>query len=277
MSGSAFILQTQQNAKNSKDGSEFMSEEILKDGETLNRVNENISLIQKKDGLMFGTDALLLAAFVRAQKNAVAADFGCGTGIISFLLLAREKCKKVYAIDAQKDFTELAERNAKLNKFDDRMTFLFANVKDLKKNDFPEETDYIVCNPPYMKANDGKQNISDAKNIARHEILGDINDFCAAAKRILKFGGLFYCVYRPDRIVDLICALRENSLEPKRIITVYPDGKTAANMMLVEAKLGGAPGSVDVRPLIVYKDTADVSPRVFTDEMQAVYDNGILY
>ena len=36
--------------------------------ERLDRVNENITLIQKKDGLTFGTDAFLLAAFIKEQR-----------------------------------------------------------------------------------------------------------------------------------------------------------------------------------------------------------------
>ena len=53
--------------------------------ETLTEVNDNLSLIQKKDGFTFGTDALLLAAFIRKHKCAIAADLGSGTGIISML------------------------------------------------------------------------------------------------------------------------------------------------------------------------------------------------
>ena len=47
--------------------------------ERLDVVNENITLIQKKSGLTFGTDALLLAAFVRGSGSGIAADFGAGT------------------------------------------------------------------------------------------------------------------------------------------------------------------------------------------------------
>lgn len=59
--------------------------------ERLDVVNENITLIQKKSGLTFGTDALLLAAFVRGSGSGIAADFGAGTGIVSFLTAARGK------------------------------------------------------------------------------------------------------------------------------------------------------------------------------------------
>jgi len=59
---------------------------IYKD-ERIDEVNDKISLIQKPDGLTFGTDALLLAGYV-AGKYRVGAELGGGSGIISMLLLA---------------------------------------------------------------------------------------------------------------------------------------------------------------------------------------------
>ena len=254
-----------------------MKEIFLYEDECLDHVNENIDLIQKRNGLRFGTDALLLASFVREKKHAIAADLGCGTGIISLLLLARGKCKTVHAVDVQRDFCTLARRNAEHNSLSDRMICHEADVRDLTSADLGGELDLIVCNPPYMRDGAGKANLSDAKNIARHEVFGDIGDFAACAAKLLKFGGLFYLVYRPDRMCDLICALRENSLEPKRITMVYPDTESIPSMMLDEAKLGGAPGCVVTRPLIVYRDTKEISPRIFTSEMQSVYDTGNLF
>lgn len=250
---------------------------LLCDDERLDNVNENIDLIQKKDGLKFGTDALLLSAFVRGRRGARAADLGCGTGIISLLLLARNKCETVHAVDVQRDFFVLAQKNAELNGMNDRMRVHESDVRLLTAKSLGGEVDYVVCNPPYMRNNAGRSNASAAKNIARHELYGDIGDFAAASARILKFGGLLYLVYRPDRMCDLVCALRENSLEPKRITMVYPDAAGIPSMMLVEAKLGGAGGCVVTRPLIVYRDTKEVSPRMFTSDMQSVYDTGNLF
>ena len=58
--------------------------DVLSD-ERLDYVNEKITLIQKKNGLTFGTDAFLLAAYIKENKRARAAELGTGTGIISLL------------------------------------------------------------------------------------------------------------------------------------------------------------------------------------------------
>ena len=45
-----------------------MNDFLLSD-ETLTVVNDDIKLIQKKQGLTFGTDAFLLAAYIKEQKQ----------------------------------------------------------------------------------------------------------------------------------------------------------------------------------------------------------------
>lgn len=149
--------------------------------ERLDVVNENITLIQKKSGLTFGTDALLLAAFARGSGGGIAADFGAGTGIVSFLTAARGKFAKLYAVEAQPDFCDLIRRNAAVNRMEDRVFCMERDLRALTPADLGGECDAILTNPPYMRAGSGKTNNHGAKAIARHEVLGGIDDFCAAA------------------------------------------------------------------------------------------------
>ena len=65
---------------------------MILENERIDSVNDSIKLIQKTDGLTFGTDALLLAAYVR-KRAARGAEFGAGGGIISMLILTRGKCR----------------------------------------------------------------------------------------------------------------------------------------------------------------------------------------
>ena len=69
---------------------------MINDNERINEINENLRLIEKKDSLTFGTDAFLLASFVKAQKSGIAVELGGGTGIISLLCASREKYKTIY-------------------------------------------------------------------------------------------------------------------------------------------------------------------------------------
>ena len=90
---------------------------LLAEDERLDTVNEKIRLIQKKQGLTFGTDAFLLAAFVKSAPKTHAVDLGSGTGILPLLLLAKGKIKSATAVEVQPAFADLIARNAKLNGF----------------------------------------------------------------------------------------------------------------------------------------------------------------
>lgn len=244
---------------------------MLKNDERVDRVNENILLIQKKDGLTFGTDALLLAAFVRPQPSAVALDFGAGTGIISFLCAVRNKYKKIVAIEAQNDFAKMIERNIEQNSLSDKVSAICCDVRELSFDKLGFEADAIFTNPPYMRAGSGKMNEHDIKTIARHEILGDINDFCKAASKNLKHGGRFYAVYRPERMTELFYAMRDAKIEPKRLCMVCPDSESAPSLILVEGKKGAAAEIKIENPLLMYKDKTHAE---YTDDFAYIYENG---
>ena len=229
---------------------------LLKDGERLDKVNEKITLIQKKDGLTFGTDAFLLASFIKPLSKGVAIELGAGTGIISLLLASRGRFSKIKALEIQSDFAELAARNAELNQMSSTVEVLCRDVTKAKAADVGGEADVVFTNPPYMKTECGKRNESDYKYIARHEVCGDVNDFCAAAFRMLKHGGKFYAVWRPDRLTDLICAMRANRIEPKVITFVHADENSAPSIMLVSAIKGGASGMTVTPPLFLYDGEA---------------------
>ena len=238
--------------------------------ERLDEINENLSLIQLKTGLTFGTDSYLLAAFARTQKNGVCVDFGGGTGVVSLLAASREKYSIIYAAEIQPYFASLIERNAEMNGLSDKVKPILGDVRDLTPALFGGEVHSVVSNPPYMKTSSGLDNATPEMNTARREENGTIDDFAASAARLLRFGGYFTLVYRPDRLADLIFALKNNKLEPKRIVTIYPTTESKPCLVLVEAKKGASAGLVMSRPLIIYKSKGCTE---YTDDMQAVYDN----
>ncbi len=229
----------------------------LHDNETLHEVNEHIRLIQRAEGLTFGTDAYLLAAYVRARPYATAADLGSGTGIISLLCLSRNKFSLCHAVELQPTFAELIGRNATLNALSDRLHPVCADVRDISAATLGGEVDIVTANPPYMRDGAGALNTTDEKTVARHETAGGIADFCAAAGRLLKHGGHFYCVFRPERLADLFCALRDAHLEPKRLTTVSATLSSAPSLLLVDAVKYAAPGLVITPSLALH--TADPS------------------
>ena len=253
-----------------------MEDCMLYPGERLDEVNFRIRLIQKTQGLNFGTDALLLAAYIKSASHAHAVELGGGSGIISLLCLAREKFSRVDCVEVQPAYAELIGRNITLNRFDDRMRAICSDVRDLAQDGIEQgKADIVFSNPPYMKSTDGAPNRFEEKNIARHEVMGDIGDFCAAAARLLRYGGHFYCVYRTDRMADLFAALRENRLEVKRMTLVHADASAPPSMLLLDAVACGRSGMRVTRPLILYRKN-EADDRIYTEDMEQVMENGVL-
>lgn len=245
-----------------------MFTDITRDGERLDEVNERLKLIQKTDGLTFGTDAYLLAAYTYSCGGH-AAELGGGTGIVSLLAASRRRFEHITVAEIQEDYAELIRRNIALNSLGERVEVVCKDIRDLKPADIGREVDAVFSNPPYMKTQSGKRNENDGKYIARHEVFGGIDDFCAAACRLLKFGGKFFVVYRPDRLIDLIDALRSNKLEPKKMTFVQADTKTSPSMVLIEAKKGASPSLILTKTLIMYKD----GTREMSDDAAKIYEN----
>ena len=239
----------------------------LKDNERLDYVNDNLSLIQNKDGLTFGTDALLLAGFIN-KRGALGAELGAGSGIISLLLLSRGKLDICDCYEVQKEYAELTARNAKLNELDDRLNSFNMDIRDYVSG---EIYDAVYTNPPYMKATSGYRNENESKNTARHEVCGDITDFVNTARLMLKYGGLFYAVYRCDRMPDLISAMRNCGIEPKRLTMVHADESSAPSMLLIEGKKGSKCGLFLTPPLILY---ADKSHTEYSEDMKFINSEG---
>ena len=211
----------------------------LKENERIDTVNDGLRLISNEGHLAFGSDALLLAGYLGKGENA--AELGAGNGVVSLLAALRRKFAHIDGIERQKEAFDLFERNIVLNGLCDRVRALHYDLRELPE-EFSGKYDCVFSNPPYMKEGAGKTCASDARQAARHETAGDIFDFCIAAARLLRYGGEAVFVYRPDRLCDLMNAMRKSGVEPKRMTSVCADAMHAPSVVLICGKKGGAPG-----------------------------------
>ena len=192
------------------------------------------------DAHRFGTDAFLLAAFSRYQARDVACDLGTGCGIIPLVMERHMPPRQIYGLDIQPEAIRLLEQTVAEN----RLTNLTPVLGDLRTlwADAPlEQCTLVTCNPPYKAQGAGMESAGDAARIARHELLCDISDVCGSAARLLRFGGRLCLCNRPERLCDVLCAMRSAGIEPKRLRFVAKHPDTTPWLFLVEGKKGAKP------------------------------------
>ena len=249
----------------------FLHGYMSSENERIDKINDDITLIQSKNGLTFTTDAYLLSAYVRrpAGKSVRLLELGAGTGVVSLLLASRGRADKIVALEVQEKFAEIMTRNVENNGFSDIIEPVCMDVRDAAEKDLGM-FDAVFSNPPYMRAGSGFESAHGEANIARREVFGGLHDFCAAAGRLCRFGGMFYVVYRPERFAELCSELRSCGFEPKAATFLHPDADKRPSLVFVTARRGGAAGMIVTQPLFAYER----GTRNETETFRSIYDTG---
>ncbi|MCL2574207.1 MAG: tRNA1(Val) (adenine(37)-N6)-methyltransferase [Defluviitaleaceae bacterium] len=243
----------------------MINEIVLKQGEQLDDLHRNgYKLIQHPDYFMFGMDAVLLSAFATVHKSEKHIDLCCGNGIIPILLEAKNKGISYEGVEINEKVVDMAKRSIALNGLDGKITMHIADIRSMSS--FSDNYDVVTANPPYMQPDSGATNENHDMAIARHEILCTLDNVAHAAAKLLRFGGRFYMVHRPNRLADIITTLRKHKLEPKILRFVQPKAGAAPNTLLIAAAKGGKPHLDMKPPLIIYDEDGQ-----YTDEVRRIY------
>ncbi len=219
----------------------------------------------------FGTDAFLLASFAAPRRKDVVCDLGTGCGIIPLVMMKNSRPAKVVGVELQKQ----AEEQFRLSIAESRLeTSIFSVCTDIRKIADKSETslllepgsfDIVTCNPPYKAGNSGILSDSAADQIARHETMCSIGDVCTAASRLLRFSGRLCLCQRPERLCDVMTAMRAAGIEPKRLRFVAKTPADPPWLFLIEGKKGSKP-FMKVEPLLSVLDGNN-----FSRELMQIY------
>lgn len=240
---------------------------LVHENERLDELHRNgYFIIQDPERFCFGMDAVLLSGFVRAKKGERVLDLGTGTGIIPILMEAKTESEDFTALEIQEESADMARRSVLLNHLEEKIKIVTGDIKDASKIFGASSFDIVTTNPPYMIGEHGLSSTSEAKAIARHEVLCTLDDILRESAKLLNPGGRFYMVHRPFRLAEIFSKMVEYKIEPKRMKLVYPYVDKEPNMVLIEGLRGGRSRLTVEKPLIVYKE-----PGVYTDEIYDIY------
>jgi len=216
-----------------------------------------------------GTDAILLSHFFRvtqqkSMKRVV--DLGCGCGVIAIILAYCTAGLIVDGIDIMPEAVCCATKSAELSGLSDRVSFIEADIR-LHRELFKSGVyDHAIANPPYYEPHSGRQSGDTSRASARSEELCSLNDICEAACYLLRWGGSFSLVHKPERLADIFRVMSSSGLEPKRVRFVQNKISSPPNLVLIESRRGGKPSLTVEAPFILKNDDGSDS-----DELKQAY------
>lgn len=246
-----------------------MDTNLCQQGEQIDDLQcHGLRIIQNPSQFCFGIDAVLLTAYAAAQikKNARVLDLCSGNGIIPILLSDKSPASEIIGLELQPSVAEMAARSVKLNALEDKIRMICGDLNEalsfFKRSSFNN----ITCNPPYKEAGGGLKNTNTSKMLARHEITCTLDDILRISAALLVPGGKLCMVHRPERLIDLVCTMRQYRLEPKRLRFVHPAAGKTANLLLIEAVRNGRPKLFLDPPLYIYEENG-----TYTEEVNRIY------
>ena len=216
--------------------------------------------LRSRDGFPLSTDSVLLAHFAAGLRAGRIFDLGCGAGVLCVLLRLSHPAAEVGGIEIQPAAAALCRENLTANGFSPEGIRL-GDLRDRSALPPAGSCDLVVSNPPYFAAGSGHSAPDARRAGAREERDCTLDELCAAASYLCRWGGVFALVHRPERLSTLFCALSAHGLEPKRLRLVQHRADSPPSLVLAEARRGGRPGLKIEAPLLLTLDGGE-SPEI---------------
>lgn len=228
---------------------------------------KGLVVVQSVRGAKASVDGLLLARFPDVETGWRVADLGCGNGLVGLILAHDHPGCSVVGVEVQRGLIRQASEGAGLSGLEN-IRFIQADLRNYPWRCDQAGFDLVAANPPYREVGKGRLSPDPVRAAARHELLGNAEDFAAAAAALLRRGGRSVWIYLAERHNHLLDILQGHFLQPVRVRFVHSRTEAAPSLILVEARKGGSQRAPVVDPpLIIYGENG---PGDYTDEARRI-------
>jgi len=221
-----------------------------------------VRIFQPARGARMSLDPVLLAGFI-APPYGRFLDIGCGTGVVSFLLLARDPAATGVGVELQPRLAALAERGRNENDWRGRLDVVAGDVRNLAATLGAASADLVVTNPPFRPVREGSLSPHRERALSNHELALSLPEWLDVAAHAVRPGGRVAAIFPAERADELLRAMRTRQLAPARVRYVHPREGQSALRVLVEAERGGSRAQLIETPLVVHGGAGR-----FTDEVR---------
>ena len=202
---------------------------------TSDAVTADFRLLQRRRGHRFSLDDLATAwEAARAGPDATSfLDLGCGVGSVLLMVAWRLPAARIFGVEAQAVSFALARRNVEDNHLAARATLVHGDLRDVTR-DWPHGRCALVTGtPPYLPEGTALASPDPQRAAARLELRGGVEDYLAAAARVLTpEGRVVVCAdgRTPERVVRGAAAA---GLAPRRRLDVVARAGAAGPLFSV--------------------------------------------
>jgi tRNA1(Val) A37 N6-methylase TrmN6 len=224
-----------------------------------------VTLVQPRRGFRSSLDPVLLARFL-APPFGRFLDIGCGTGALSFSLLADDPVAIGVGVELQPRLARLAALGRIRNRVVDRFDLVEGDIRARAAALASESFDLVATNPPFRQVARGLSSPDEERAVANHELTLTLAEWLDCAARLVRPGGRVGMVYSAERLAELLAGLSARDLTPVRLRAVHPFADRPAVRVLVEAHHQSRRPLTIEPPLVLHAG----DPARFTPEARAM-------
>jgi len=216
-----------------------------------------LKLRQPKTGHRAGHDAVLLAASCRARAGERVVELGAGVGAAGLAVAKRVGGIELALVEIDPALAALARDNASANGVPAQICVLdvAASAQAFVAAGLPPDSaDLVLMNPPFNDAARHRASPDQGRASAHVAQPATLTDWIAAARRILKSGGVLTLIWRADGLSEVLTAL-DHGFGSLVVLPVHGDaGKPAIRILTRASKGGRAP--TQILPSLMLNGTA---------------------
>jgi len=214
---------------------------------------KQFEIVQSRSAMRVGTDAVLLAAWVRLNNCTHILDVGTGTGVIALICAQRCSSAVIEAIEIDQGSAEDARENFEQSPWNERMK---VHLGDFLKIVTGDKFDLIISNPPYFTHS--LRAADPSRNAARHDDYLPSDSFMRHSKGMLSPDGKIALIFPKSELERWMLDAAAVGLKPVRISHVFTLAhKDAARVMIEFSRQ--APLEPDMESILIQKSPGEPS------------------
>ena len=221
-----------------------------------------VKVYQNKKGYRFSVDSPILADFVTGSDES-GLEIGSGSGIISFLLLYKNKFPFITGIEIQKKLYDLSRQSIIENNKTEKFTVINGDFNELFENFSGIKT--IFSNPPYLQTNIGRLSKNQEVRKAKFETALKLSQILKKSYKILGDRGSLFLILPFSRYEELTSISGKTGFHLAKLRRILSFKDSKPERFLIQLTNYECVFT-EISPLVIYRTAG-----IYSDEMEKIF------